>query len=141
MLFGDQLLINVKTGVDEITDEPTWSPLGYFDGYKASASREIKSTPVFGRSTPVKRPGKRSLALAFSGYLAADDAAQQAILVAEKAGEMVDLQILHDGTNGFECSGYPLNLEFDVSPEEAQAMSFDFEVDGETEAVGDGPAL
>jgi hypothetical protein len=139
MLFGDSLIVNVNTAAAEA--EPVWSLLGYFDGFKASGSRDVQKKPVFGRSTPVKRMGNRDLSFSLAGYLAPEDESQQVVAAAEKAGETVQIQVLFDGANGFECSAYIASFDLDVSADDFQSIGYECEVDGETTIVGTGPAL
>jgi hypothetical protein len=137
---GEDLVVNVRTGTDPDGD-PIWTPVADIDSVKAGGSRNIAKKAVFMKQGQHKRPGPRDLTCSIAGSNNPTDPGQLALHQADAAGTTVEVQVLPDGTNGWEAEAYVSSLDFDASPEEFQSIGWELEIDGVTTAVGTGPAL
>jgi hypothetical protein len=119
----------------------TFVVVASFNQFGKDVDRPSTDYPVFDQATPYSIAGARGQTISFGGLYDPTDAGQEALLDAEAANTPIKIQVLFDGTNGFEQTISITKVGFSTTPEGYQEITF--EAKGTTDPVitGTGPIL
>jgi hypothetical protein len=83
---------------------PTWKDVGLMTGWSTDANEELTETDVFMQADPLSNVGREHVTFTLDGLLStADDDGQALIAAHVTARDYFLLQVLWDGTNGFNA--------------------------------------
>lgn len=134
---GEDFVLNVNTGTEAV---PVWTPVADMNSYSKSTTRSRNRYPVFGGVTHVTTsPQEEDITV--GGFLNDTDAGQQELRDAADNNEVAQIQVLFDGTNGFEQDVKVHTYTHDAEPEGLQEHGFEFTGVSVRTPVGTGPNL
>ena len=133
--LGEDFLLEVET------DTPgTFIPVAWMDEYEDSDAQTIDTFPSFGATTPLGIPSPPDITFSLSGMYDPEDPGQLRLRTIARARSTVNINVLHDGTNGFKqlirVGSRTRGASASGGP---QTQSFEFAPSGEPTEVGDGP--
>lgn len=141
VVAGADFLARVQTAAASGTTPATYAVIADMNSFSRGRSRDVNTYPVFGRMTPHSMPGAREMTFSLSGFLNTNDPGQNRLRQAEAADVPVIVQVLFDGTNGFEQRVRVGSLDHGADPEGLQTHGFELTADGDPVQIGTGPIL
>lgn len=130
---GFQLQVNT-TGV-------TFVVVADMNRYERATRRNNTTFAVFANPIAYSIPGAREITYTVSGFLSDTDVGQAALFTAEQANDPIAIQVLFDGTNGFEQEVLVGSTTHSASPEGLQELSYEFSAVAAATIVGTGPLI
>lgn len=121
------------------TSGGTYEPVSHINSYGRNSNRTITQHAAFGLDPSIGVPGPREVTFALGGYKSVGDAGQDLLHDAEKNNTTVFVQILHDGTNGYQQEVRVGSKSASAAPDGLQGVTFEMTAVGTATAVGTGP--
>ena len=133
--LGEDFILNVES-----TTPGTFIPVLGMDEWEQNDSQTIDTFPTFGASTPLGIPTPPDISFSISGFFDPVDPGQVRLRTIARARSTVNIQVLHDGTNGYlqEVRGGSRSGGASASGG-PQTASFEFAPVGDPTIVGTGP--
>lgn len=129
-----------RAEVETATGSGVYVLIGDMDTFEYSDASSLERHPTFGRTVPYATENAPEIGGTLSGFFNDTDTGQLRLRAAKRAGESVNLRILHDGTNGFRQSFRIGTIGRGASAAGGlQAGSFELAADGDPVIVGAGP--
>ena len=133
--LGEDFLLEVETATPGI-----FVAVGGMDTFDQSDSQDISTFPTFGLSTPLAIPSPPDISFSASGFFDSTDAGQIRLRTIGRARTTVNINVLHDGTNGYtqlvRVGARTFGAGAGGGP---QAQSFQFAPAGDPVIMGTGP--
>lgn len=118
-----------------------YDPVSHINSFGRSSNRTITQFPAFGLDPSIGVPGPREVTYQAGGYLSIGDSGQDLLHTAEKNNTTVFIQVLFDGTNGFQVEVRVGSKTFNAAPDGLQLNTFEFSSVGTPTIIGTGPIL
>jgi hypothetical protein len=100
-----------------------------------NANRPVTNIAVFGRAVQYSIPGVKEQTLTISGFKSVGDTGQGILDTAETTDAVIAIQVLRDGTNGWQLFGRVGSIRESAAPEGLQEISYDINAITEREDV------
>lgn len=128
VVLGADLTINAATATETggVWTAGTYSPVSDLNRVDYNANRPVTNIAVFMRSVQYSIPGVKEQTMTLSGFWSQADTGQGILNTAEAADDVIAIQILRDGTNGYEIFGRVGSIRETAAPEGLQEISYDF---------------
>jgi len=117
----------------------TYVPVSHINSYGRNSNRTIEQFAAFGLDPSIGVPGPREVTFAFGGYKSVADSGQDLLHAAEQNNTTVFVQVLHDGTNGYQQEVRIGSKTANATPAGLQLQTFEASAAGTATAVGTGP--
>jgi hypothetical protein len=138
VIMGSEHIINAATTtgpVGGIYTAGTFSPVSDMNRVDYNANRPVTNIAVFGRAVQYSIPGVKEQTLTISGFKSVGDTGQGILDTAETTDAVIAIQVLRDGTNGWQLFGRVGSIRESAAPEGLQEISYDINAITEREDV------
>jgi hypothetical protein len=137
VVLGSDMVINAATATETlgVWSAGTYSPVSDLNRVDYNANRPVTNIAVFMRSVQYSIPGVKEQTMTLSGFWSQGDTGQGILNTAEAADDVIAIEILRDGTNGYEIFGRVGSIRETAAPEGLQEISYDFSAVTDREAV------
>jgi hypothetical protein len=124
VISGGDFQIRVRTS----TGPDVYTVVADMHTFNDDERRNQSEYPVFDKSTPHRKVGKRTSTLTVDGYDNPVDAGQAFLNAASLAGTTVKLEVTRDGSVGYTVDALVSGRRYDASAEEEtlQGRGYDF---------------
>lgn len=117
----------------------TYEPVSHINSFSRTSNRTVTQFAAFGLDPSIGVPGSREITYQAGGYLSIADAGQDLLEAAEKNNTTVFIQVLYDGTNGFQQEVRVGSKTGTKAPDGLQLRTYEFTAVGAATQVGTGP--
>jgi hypothetical protein len=142
-VLGDAAIISVapNSGTEAAPVAGTYIPVSDLNSVSKNSTRNVTTSPVFGRLTAYQIPGSRDQSYSLGGFLSAGDSGQALIVSNEQANTTFFVKVLPDGTNGWSQAVKCGSRTFNATPEGLQGVTFALSGVADPVVVGTGPLI
>lgn len=129
VIMGSELIINAATTTGPVAGvytAGTYSPVSDMNRVDYNANRPTTNVAVFGRAVQYSIPGVREQTITISGFKSIGDTGQGILDTAEASDAVISLEVLRDGTTGWQVFGRVGSIRESAAPEGLQEISYDF---------------
>jgi hypothetical protein len=128
VVMGTELAISSATStvLGGIYTAGTYGPISDLNRIDYNSNRPTTNIAVFGRSVQYVIPGLKEQTMTLAGFFSAGDTGQETLNAGEAAQSVIAVEVLRDGTNGYEIFGRVGSIRETAAPEGLQEISYDF---------------
>jgi hypothetical protein len=128
VVMGTELAISAATStvVSSVYTAGTYAPISDLNRIDYNSNRPVTNVAVFGRSVQYVIPGIKEQTMTLAGFFSAGDTGQETLTTGEAANDVLAIEVLRDGTNGYEIFGRVGSIRETAAPEGLQEISYDF---------------
>lgn len=138
---GGDMVINVATTTEAagVFTPGAYSPVDGLTTINRNSTRNKTATSIFGRAAKIQNFGPRDLSYTLNGLISVGDSGQDILRAAEASNDVLSLQVLFDGTNGFNVLGRVGGGSGDADPDSNPKTGWEFATIAVPELDGTGP--
>jgi hypothetical protein len=128
VVLGSSLVVNGATSSlsGGVYSAGTYSPISDLNRVDYNSNRPVTNIAVFMRATQYSIPGVKEQTMTLSGFWSQGDTGQGILNTAEAGDDVIAVEVLRDGTNGYEIFGRIGSIRETAAPEGLEEISYDF---------------